>query len=75
MQQGATGYVLYRSTRANGIYDVVIDTTINYMDNFLTPGITYYYQVLAYSGANYSARSSAVFATTYGGGGGGLEIA
>jgi hypothetical protein len=30
------------------------------MDNFLTPGITYYYQVLAYSGANYSARSSAV---------------
>jgi hypothetical protein len=70
------GYVLYRSTRANGIYDVVIDTTsINYMDNFLT-GITYYYQVLAYSGANYSARSSAVFATTYGGGGGGgLEIA
>jgi hypothetical protein len=24
------------------------------MDNFLTPGITYYYQVLAYSGANYS---------------------
>jgi chitodextrinase len=64
MQQGATGYVLYRSTRANGIYDVVIDTTsINYMDNFLTPGITYYYQVLAYSGANYSARSSAVFAT------------
>jgi hypothetical protein len=46
------------------------------MDNFLTPGITYYYQVLAYSGANYSTRSSAVFATTYGGGGGGgLEIA
>jgi hypothetical protein len=34
---GATGYVLYRSTRANGIYDVVIDTTsINYMDNFNT---------------------------------------
>jgi hypothetical protein len=33
---GATGYVLYRST-ANGIYDVVIDTTsINYMDNFNT---------------------------------------
>jgi hypothetical protein len=32
--------------------------------------------MLAYSGANYSARSSAVFATTYGGGGGGgLEIA
>jgi hypothetical protein len=53
---GATGYV-YRSTRANGIYDVVIDTTsINYMDNFLTPGITYYYQVLAYSGANYSTK-------------------
>jgi hypothetical protein len=53
---GAAGYVLYRSTRANGIYDVVIDTTsINYMDNFLTPGITYYYQILAYSGANYSA--------------------
>jgi hypothetical protein len=23
---------------------------------FLTPGITYYYQVLAYSGANYSAQ-------------------
>jgi hypothetical protein len=46
---GATGYVLYRSTRANGIYDVVIDTTsINYMDNFNT-GITYHYQVLAYS--------------------------
>jgi hypothetical protein len=54
MQQQEQGYVLYRSTRANGIYDVVIDTTsINYMDNFLTPGITYYYQVLAYSGANY----------------------
>jgi hypothetical protein len=31
------GYVLYRSTRANGIYDVVIDTTsANYMDNFNT---------------------------------------
>jgi hypothetical protein len=40
--------------RANGIYDVVIDTTsINYMDNFLTPGITYY-QVPFW--ANYSAR-------------------
>jgi hypothetical protein len=64
-------YVLYRSTRANGIYDVVIDTTsINYMDNFNS--ITYH--VPAYSGANYSARSSAVF-STYGGGGGGLEIA
>jgi hypothetical protein len=72
----SNGYVLYRSTRANGIYDVVIDTTsINYMIIFLTPGITYYYQVLAYSGANYSA-TGAVFATTYGGGGGGgLEIA
>jgi hypothetical protein len=44
------------------------------MDNF-APGITYYYQVLAYSGANNYSRSSAVFATTYGGGGGGLEIA
>jgi chitodextrinase len=33
----SNGYVLYRSTRANGIYDVVIDTTsINYMDNFNT---------------------------------------
>jgi hypothetical protein len=73
MQQ--QGYVLYRSTRANGIYDVVIDTTsINYMDNFLTPGITYYYQVLAYSGANYSARSSCSICNC-GGGGGGLEIA
>jgi hypothetical protein len=42
------GYVLYPH-RANGIYDVVIDTTsTNYMDNFLTPGITYYYQILAY---------------------------
>jgi hypothetical protein len=63
-----TGYVLYRSTRANGIYDVVIDTTsINYMDN-LTPAYILL-QILAYSGTNYSARSSAVFATTYGGGG------
>jgi hypothetical protein len=64
--------VLYRSTRANGIYDVVIDTTsINYMDNFNTG----YYILLPSTGlfANYSARSSAVFATTYGGGGG-LEI-
>jgi Zn-dependent membrane protease YugP len=59
---------------ANGIYDVVIDTTsINYMDNLTRHYILH--QVLAYSGANYSARSSAVFATTYGGGGGGLEIA
>jgi hypothetical protein len=69
----SNGYVLYRSTRANGIYDVVIDTTsINYMDNFLTPGITYitkYWLIL-----RISARRSAVFATTYGGGGG-LEIA
>jgi hypothetical protein len=37
MQQQEQRGVLYRSTRANGIYDVVIDTTsINYMDNFNT---------------------------------------
>jgi hypothetical protein len=71
---GATGYVLYRSTRANGIYDVVIDTTsINYMDNFFLPGITYY-QVLAYSGANYS-RTVVQYLQLLIGGGGGLEIA
>jgi hypothetical protein len=46
------------------------------MDNFFNTG---YYILLPSTGlfwTNYSARSSAVFATTYGGGGGGgLEIA
>jgi hypothetical protein len=48
------GYVLYRSTRANGIYDVVIDTTAQTIWIFYYTGYYILLQVLAYSQTNYS---------------------
>jgi cellulose 1,4-beta-cellobiosidase len=67
---GATGYQLYRSNSANGIYDLVIDTTAtSHIDSFLGSSNTYYYKIAAYNGSNFSALSNTVSATTSGGGG------
>ncbi len=58
-----TGYIIYRSTTANGTYSK-IGTTLNtnYTDKGLTKGKTYYYKVRAYvtsNGVSYQSSMSA----------------
>jgi fibronectin type 3 domain-containing protein len=63
---GATGYRLYRSPGAEGIFDYLGDSagTLAYTDYGLAPSTAYYYRVSAYSSAGESALSPAFAATT-----------
>jgi hypothetical protein len=64
---GATGYNVYRGTSAGGEGATPVASnvqTTSFNDTGLTPGVTYYYQVTAISGAGESTRSNESSATT-----------
>jgi fibronectin type 3 domain-containing protein len=63
---GATGYTVYRSSSATGIYAEVGTTTVltMYTDTGLTAATTYYYQVTAKNANGESARSAPASAAT-----------
>jgi len=62
---GATGYRIYRSTTADGTYDLIgTSATTPYADNSLLSGTAYYYKVAAYNGGGTGTQSSYVSAIT-----------
>ncbi len=62
---GATGYYIYSSTTAGGIYSQIgISTTTSYTNTSLSPSTIYYYKVAAYNNGGAGTQSSYVSATT-----------
>ncbi len=65
---GATGYYIYRSTNAAGVYTLIgssMETSYTDSDFFLSPGTTYYYRVAAYNNEGIIGSQSAfTYATT-----------
>jgi len=62
---GATGYYIYRSTIADGVYSQIgTSATASYEDNPLQSSTTYYYKVAAYNSGGTGSQSSYASATT-----------
>ena len=62
---GATGYALFRSTRAGGPFTQVASPTTNsYTDSGLTSGTTYYYQIAATDASGQGVRTAELSAST-----------
>ena len=62
---GAANYKVYRSTSANGTYDLITTTTsYTYTNNSLIPNTTYYYKVAASNSYGDSVQSSYLSAQT-----------
>jgi len=63
---GATGYKVYSSSSASGIYSNVGDVpTTSYTNNGLASDTTYYYKVSAYNSSGESSQSLSVSAVTF----------
>jgi fibronectin type 3 domain-containing protein len=67
-EEGATSYQIYRGTTSGGegATPLATVTSSSYTDTTVTPGVTYYYEITALTGATASARSSEYAANTSG---------
>jgi len=58
-------YQIYRGTTPTGLSNVATRTASSYVDTTVSPGVTYYYAVVAVdSGQDHSPQSAAVEVTT-----------
>ncbi|MCR5282148.1 MAG: M15 family metallopeptidase [Lachnospiraceae bacterium] len=70
--EGAQGYLIYKSTRKNGPFQLIStrkkQTAVSYKDKKCTTGVVYYYKILSYSYQNggrvLSGESEVVSGTT-----------
>lgn len=63
--EDAQGYIIYRSETEDGTFTQIAETSqLTYLDTYLTPNTTYYYEIASYNADGESQRSDVVSVTT-----------